>query len=254
MLTMIKKEFKDILKSYKLLIVPIAFTLITLMSPLSTYFLPTILKNTSDLPQGMVIEMGDVALADILRTFFTDIPQITLIAIILLTMGLITTERLTGSCALVLSKPISSAAYFLSKGICASILILCSYFIANLISIYYCSLLMDGINIRDSILGIISVLPVILLIISISMFLSSFIKSTIAVGGLTFAANLAIFTAPKMISDTIYSLSPSKVIENASAILIGNNANNLFPPILTCFLISLTLFLLGAYIFIKQEF
>lgn len=254
MLYMIKKEFNENIKNYKILIVPIVFTLLTIMTPLTTMFLPELMKNSSDLPAGTIINIPEVQLIDMLRTFFTDIPQLSSIAIILLVMGTIANERNSGVASMVLVKPISTSTYFLAKLFTNSSIILGSYFIGNLISLYYCDILKGGVNFTEGLSGMLYILPLIFLIVVICMFYSTFIKSALGIAGASFGTSLVLLTAPQYISKSIVKFCPDTLLKNANTILSGGEVTNFMEPLVTVLILSLLLIVAACLIFRKQEF
>lgn len=253
-ISMVKKEFKESTKNYKIIIIPVVFTLLTMMTPIMTLFLPDLLKNTSDLPAGTIIEIPPVELADMLNTFFTDIPQLTSIAIILLLMGTICNERNSGVASMVLVKPISTTSFFLSKLFSNSVLILVSYFLGNLISLYYCDLIKGGVNFNDGLLGILSILPLIFLIISITMFFSSFLKSSLGVAGASFGTTLLLLMVPQYISKSLVKFAPNTLLTNSTKLLSGAEITNIVKPIITTIGLSLIFIVTACLIFKNQEF
>lgn len=253
-ISMIKKEFKENMKNYKLLVVPIAFTLITIMTPIMTLFLPDLMKNTNDFPEGTIIQIPEAHLEDMLKTFFTDIPQITSIAIILLIMGTIANERNSGVASMVLVKPISTTSYYISKLISNSTIILGSYFIGNLISLYYCDVIKGGVSFYNGFIGILSILPLIFLIISIVMFFSSFLKSALGIAGASFGTSLILLLVPQYISKSLVKFCPDTLLKNSTKLLVNGTVDNLWTPIIVALLLSTILIFLGCTIFKKQEF
>ena len=57
-LVLYKKEWLEIIRSYKLIWVPVVFILLGAMQPVTTYFLPALpLANAGNLPKGTVLEI-----------------------------------------------------------------------------------------------------------------------------------------------------------------------------------------------------
>ena len=65
-LVLYKKEWLEIIRSYKLIWVPLVFILLGAMQPVTTYFLPDILANAGNLPNGTVIELPTPHASDVL--------------------------------------------------------------------------------------------------------------------------------------------------------------------------------------------
>jgi len=65
-LVLYKKEWLEIIRSYKLIWVPLVFILLGAMQPVTTYFLPEILANAGNLPNGTVIKIPTPHASDVL--------------------------------------------------------------------------------------------------------------------------------------------------------------------------------------------
>ena len=110
--TMFKKEMKEMISSYKILIMPLIFVFFGILQPVTLYFLPEILESTG---QGIEIELPPMTFADSINGYFSTIFQIGAIVIALSAMGAISKERSSGTAALILSKPISRASFMFPR-------------------------------------------------------------------------------------------------------------------------------------------
>ncbi len=54
---LMKKEWLDAKRSYKILWLPVVFIFLGMLQPLSSFYLPEILKVASGLPDGMAITL-----------------------------------------------------------------------------------------------------------------------------------------------------------------------------------------------------
>ncbi len=106
-IVMVQKELLELVRSYKLLWVPLVYLLLGIMQPVSTYFMPVILEQAGSLPEGTVIEipkpLGSEVLAQTLQQFGT----LGVLVLVLVCMGTVSGERNNGTASLILVKPIS---------------------------------------------------------------------------------------------------------------------------------------------------
>lgn len=140
-MVMVQKELLELMRSYKLLWVPLVFILLGIMQPVSTYFMPVILEKAGSLPEGTVIEiptpLGTEVLAQTLQQFGT----LGVLVLVLVCMGTVSGERINGSASLILVKPISVLSYICSKWTAIILLTWGSFIAGYLASWYYTGLL-----------------------------------------------------------------------------------------------------------------
>jgi len=161
---MMKKEMMELFHSMKILYIPIVFTLLTIMQPVTMKMLPNLLEST-DLPPGSVISVPEPQAIDVMGTLLSKFGSLGSIIVILIVMGTIAGERASGVASLVLSKPISYIGYFTAKGIAYSILVTISIFIAMVVSTYYTKVLFGDVDWGAALLGTIAYVPILLLIV-----------------------------------------------------------------------------------------
>jgi len=114
-IVMVQKELLELVRSFKLLWVPLVYLLLGIMQPVSAYFMPVILEQAGSLPEGTVIEIpkppGSEVLAQTLQQFGT----LGVLVLVLVCMGTVSSERNNGTASLILVKPISVLSFIGSK-------------------------------------------------------------------------------------------------------------------------------------------
>lgn len=234
-----------------MLVVPIATILLMVSYPISTKLLPILLKG--EFPEAVIKEIPIPATNEVLSNIFLNFESLGVLILILISMGAISGERDKSVAAMVLVKPVSRNAYVLSKWISYSILAVVSYLIGMLITIYYTIALFKGdISWGDVTLGTLLYLPILVFIITLSIFYSTFMKSSVMGGLLSFATYLIIMKIPQYINDTLQSVSPFNLIENANQLIMGEPYEIAVPLISTAAIIFVFLSF-GMYLFNKQE-
>ena len=229
---LLKKEMKELASTYKLLVVPIATILLMVTYPISMKLLPTLLKG--ELPEVVIKEIPIPTMNEVLSNVFLNFESLGVLILILISMGAISGERDKSVAAMVLVKPVSRNAYVLSKWMTYSTLAIVSYLIGMLITTYYTITLFEGeINWGDVTLGTLLYLPILVFIITLSIFYSTFIKSSVIGGLLAFATYLIIMKIPQYINDTLESISPLNLVQNANQLIMGNSYEMAGPLIST---------------------
>lgn len=142
---MMQKELLELVRSFKLLWVPLVFVLLGIMQPVSTYYLPLLLELAGHLPEGAVIEIpkpvGSEVLAETLQQFGT----LGVLVLVLAGMGTVSGERNSGAASLILVKPISVLSFIGSKWTVMLLLSWVSLIAGYLASWYYTGLLIGDV-------------------------------------------------------------------------------------------------------------
>jgi ABC-2 type transport system permease protein len=147
--TLLNKEFLEMVRNYKWIWMPIAFILLGVMDPISTYYLPEIINSAGGLPEGAVFEIPVPSPQEVFLMSLGQYRMIGILLIVLSFMGIVSAERKSGVAQLILVKPVSYAAYITSKWTAALILIMVSLFLGMLASWYYTGVLFDFIPFKS---------------------------------------------------------------------------------------------------------
>src|SRR3989304_3459320 len=101
-LVLFRKEIREYLKTYKLLIVGAVFLLFGLSTPLIFKFLPEILRLSGE---ELPIALPAFTAADALKSYVSNLGQVGLLVAVLVAMGVIAQERERGTAVMTLCKP-----------------------------------------------------------------------------------------------------------------------------------------------------
>ena len=177
-----KKEIKEQLKLYRLVIVCAIFLFFALSSPLTLKYLPDILKMAGE--QNMIIQLPTPTAAMSLAEYAGNIGQIGALIAVLMAMGCIANELKSGTAVMTLSKPVSRSAFVVSKLLAVSITFLVSMTIASLVCLAYTVWLIQGAAIWPYVaLNLLTGLFLVFCL-AVTMLFSSLYKSSLAAGGL----------------------------------------------------------------------
>ena len=250
---MLVKETRELIKSYKMLMVPLIFIVILIMQPIMLKLLPTLLQQEGTLPPGTVITMAEPLVGDVLGSILSQFEQLGVITIVLIMMGTIVEERSSGVAAMVLVKPIGREKYYFTKLVVYTLLVIISFFVAIGVCGYYTDIIYSGVEWGHVFKGAAVYLPNLFLVVSIVLFYSSFLKKQLAVAVSSIVLYNALVIIPKYLGEFISSISPSAVVSSANKILSGVPDVEFLKPIIAVSILALAFILSGWIIFKKQE-
>lgn len=251
-LLMMQKEWKEQIKTYRLLFVPVLFALLMVMQPISTKMLPELLKNADSLPPGTVIEIATPTAIQVMGTVIGKTEMLLALVLILITMGAVSSERLSGVAAMVLVKPVGRAKYFFAKAMSYSVLAGLSFVAGTLLAAYYTQVYFGDLDWANVMLGTVAYLPNIVLIISITLFGSSFIKSPVGAGGLALVLYFVLTMVPQYLGNTIKNYTPSELSANVVSVMT-EQSYSLTEPVIGVLVMSIVFLVAGWYLLEKQE-
>ncbi|WP_082967647.1 ABC transporter permease subunit [Paenibacillus oryzae] len=112
---MFGKELLELVRSLKLIWVPIVFIALGIMQPVTSYYMPVILEKAGNLPDGSVIEIPLPTGAQVMAETLAQFGSLGALVIVLVFMGTVSSERNSGAVSMILVKPVSPASYLVSK-------------------------------------------------------------------------------------------------------------------------------------------
>ena len=179
MIAFLKKEFKEIFKTYRLWVIPLIFLLIGLSSPASAKFLPDLLEGQLK-AEGVVLKLPEPSDFEAFVQYFKNLTQLGLIATILLSAGLISDEKAKGILAQVVTKPVSRPAIVLAKWLAQGSWLILSFIVGAVSCYLYTLALFDQASASRFLYANVFYLPYLLLIFSLSLAISAAMRSQIA--------------------------------------------------------------------------
>lgn len=248
----LRKEFREILRTYKIWVVPAVFLFFGLLSPVAVKLLPELLKPQME-AQGIVIELPPPKAADSFLQFYKNLAQLGMLAIILVSMGLVSEERSRGILELLLAKPLSRTAVIVSKFVAQTVLVGGSIIVGAAACYFYTLALFQGGELLPFVQGTALFLTYDALIIALALFFSSVLRSQIAAGGLALISFFLLSMLP-LIHRLFAQYSPSVLTSLANDIVAGKaHFGAAGWPAVSSLSLTLLLLALGSIIFNRQE-
>lgn len=253
LLTLTSKEFLEMGRNYKWIWVPVAFILLGVMDPLTTYYLPDILKASGGLPEGAIIEIPTPSAGEIFMTSMGEFQTIGILILVLATMGTIAGERKSGVAQLILVKPVSYFFYIFSKWISGIILFIASLFIGLLACWYYTGVLFDFIPFDQFIAAFGLYGLWIGLVITIVLFFSAIFKHPGVAGAVSLVAIILVNLLGSKLSH-VMDWSPTQLITYAGNLILADSiAKDAWISILVSILFIMLLLFLSVFIYKRKE-
>ncbi|BBI35255.1 ABC transporter permease [Cohnella abietis] len=147
---LLHKEWREAVRTAKLIWLPAVFVLLGLLQPISAKFMPEIIASAGNLPEGAIIQLPIPKPGEVLGQALGNFGLIGLLAICLAFMGTISSERRSGTAAWILVKPVSPFAYVASKWVMLIITVGLSFGLGYGGAWYYTNLLIGYPNVGDA--------------------------------------------------------------------------------------------------------
>ncbi len=247
---MLKKEFIEMFRNYKILIIPIVFMLLAAMQPVTYYYLPDILKYAT-LSEGAIIQIPTPSPSETVYSIYGQLNQVGLLILVLISMGSIINEVKSGVAETILVKPIAIKNYILSKWIAYFTLTIFSTFLALIVGKYYTTQLIGPTTWSIIFKSTLIFILYLLFFIGLNLLLSSILNSGIAAGGITIliAITLGIISSFSL----KFWFLPSYLLNISNGILFEQSLDNWGLSIIFTVLYILTMFYLSIFFFNKKE-
>ncbi len=131
----VKKEFREMARTYKLLIMGVVFFIIGVLSPVTAKFLPDLIKSL--VQDGIQITITEPVAMDSWMQFYKNVPQMGLVVFVIVFSGIISNEVSKGTLVNVLTKGLSRKNVILAKFTSVGLIWTFSYFFCFVISYLY---------------------------------------------------------------------------------------------------------------------
>lgn len=251
--TLFRKELTELVRSLKILFVPLVFVVLAVGQPVAFKLLPTIIENAGNLPEGAVIQMPVPRPGEVMASVLGQMSQMGILLLILVSMGTIAGERATGVAATVLTKPVGRGAYVVSKALAFGILAAISLFVAIGVSGYYTGILIGPINWGNTLLGALLYLPNLLLAVASTIAFSTFLPGSVAAGGAGLVSVILLNTLPRLLGEFGRKAFPPRLTSEATAVIVGGPATEIAIPLIVTMGLVIAFILLGWQALRRQE-
>ena len=130
-----KKEFIEMSRTYKLLIIGCVFLFLGMLNPLTAKLMPKLLSSLS--AEGITINIPEPSALDSWAQFFKNVPQMGLIVIVIIFSGIMANEYSKGTLIILLTKGLKRETVIISKFITSISMWTLGYWLCAAISYVY---------------------------------------------------------------------------------------------------------------------
>jgi ABC-2 type transport system permease protein len=181
---LLKKELKEQLRTYKLLIVAAVFLLFGLGTPLLTKYTPQLIEMAGE---DLVIQMPPPSAAMAIAEYTSTIGQVGVLVAVLVAMGAVARERSRGTAAMVLSKPVSMGAFLIAKLTAMSVTFIGALILGSVACYTYTVLLIESADISAFLALNLLIALFLVVCLAVTLFFSSIFRNQLAAGGIALA-------------------------------------------------------------------
>ena len=250
LMNLIRKDLLEQMRTKKILILAIVFLFVAISSPILAKLTPEILKSVS--VPGLTITLPDPTYSDAIDQFIKNVSQIALLVVIFVVAGAISDEKSRKTLEIILTKPISRSLFVLSKFKAYFISVIAIFTTSSLIFYLYTASLFGQFNLLNFAIMAGCALLYVLMVVSITIFASSFVKNSLAAGGIGFAGYILFGTIFGLI-EPLKSFSPGLIFSNYKDVITGGWTNDLWLPIATTAVVIIASVTFSILAFQKQE-
>lgn len=211
-LQMYRKEMLEMLRSYKLLWIPVVFILLGVMQPLSSYYLPDLLKASGEIPAELLDSFPIPGPAEVMVKVLSQYSLIGVLLLVIAGMNTVSGELSGRTAALVLVRPVASIQFIAAKWAGQMSLVIVSFVISYASSWYYTELLLGTVPFAEAMTAGGLYLVWLSFAVSLTLFCSTLLR-----GGAAAVVSLLVLG----VLYVAYSLVPSWMAWNPARLLAG---------------------------------
>jgi ABC-2 type transport system permease protein len=251
MTAILKKEFSEIFKTKKFIILVVLFLFIAVASPALAKITPELLKNIPS-GSGISINLPAPSFNDSIDQFIKNVSQFALLVLVFLFAGTIAEEKNKKTLEIVLTKPVSRVSLVLSKFIAAFVSMTAVYLVSCLIFYAYTYLLFGTFSFANFSLLALLLLVYMLFITATTILCSTFTSSQIVSAFIAFGVEIVIVSILGLVQ-SIKKFLPGHVLSFYKDIFTGIKTGEYLPSLLVSIGLIILWMILSIVVFRKQE-
>lgn len=246
-----QKEWRENVRNFKILWIPLVFILFGISEPLTYYYLPQILNAVGNVPSDMVFQLPDYTPEQIIMSTIGQYQFIGMLIVAFGFAGIIARERKNGTATMLYVRPISYTSYVLSKLSIMGILIIGSACIGLLANVYYTYILYGTVD-TVAFIGFLATYSV-WLVFAIGVVICASAAFSTGIASVVSVFLLVVVQLVDGLLGAYWTVSPWKLPMYAGQILSGNTDTTPFFWSLIVTLVVVVLLLAGAVYIAKRN-
>lgn len=245
------KELAEIVRTWRIWVLPGMVLFFAVSGPPLAALTPELVSSlvTQDTP-GLVIQLPDPTYLDAYGQWAKNLSQIVLFAVIIMFGGMVSSERRSGTAALVLAKPLDRSAFIVAKAVSHAVLLTASVVVGAVVT-WGITLAVFGEAPLDRLVASTAAwLVLALLFLALMEALSASIDSQAGAAGLGLAAFMLLSIAT--LWGPLQRYSPAGLMNAPAEIVVGKPVELLWPLVTTATAI-VVLIAVAASVFRRRE-
>jgi ABC-2 type transport system permease protein len=252
--TLLGKELREQLRTYRLPVVAIIFVIFGITSPALARYTQELLDLIgSQATGGMQIVLPPPTVADAVDQLLKNMGQIGILIAILLAMGTVASEKDRGTAAFVLTKPASRLSFLLAKLVAVAVTLGVAVIVGSIFGWIYTTLLFEGsaVSVPGFVLMAVLAWLCILAFGALTFLGSTVTSSAVAGAGFGFVALIVIGLVGAL--PGVGAWMPTSLLGAATNVAVGLPTQDLAQGVVGCVLIIGASFALAWWSFSRQE-
>ncbi|UVI31331.1 ABC transporter permease [Paenibacillus spongiae] len=226
-----RKEWRELVRSYKLIWVPIVFILLGASQPVTTYFLPDILASAGNLPEGATFEFPVPRAVEVLAQTLSQFGTLGLLVVALSCMGTISGERVSGTASMILVKPVSYTAFVTSKWAAMLTLSTLSFAMGYGASWYYTMALFEAVGWQEVVGSLLLFALWLGFVGTVTIMFSSLLRSP-AAAAFSALASAMLLSVTASLLPRAFAWSPGNLSKLASEQVLNGSVEGAWLPVI----------------------
>ncbi|MDH2860086.1 ABC transporter permease [Bacillus cytotoxicus] len=219
LLVLLKKEWTECIRDYKVVWLPLVFIGVGIMQPLTMKLLPEMIGESSGL---MIDSNAKIATGnEIYAGVFGQLNQFGLLISAILLMGCIVKEEQSGILDTLFSKPINTGNYLVSKYLSNIVLMLVSIVIGSFAGVYYTNIYYSPVDMDLYIKALLIYSVWFLFVISLGVTASAVVKTQIQAAAITVIIPTILMIIGNYSNPVLDAVLPSSLSNKAVSIMLG---------------------------------
>ena len=244
------KEMLETRKTWRLWVLPGVLVFLGLTTPIMAAVTPAILRATAERQPGVLIHFPTPTAMDSYVQFMGNLAQLALLVVIITGAAAVAGERRSGTAVLVLTKPLSRAAFVWAKVVANLAILVIATALGAVLCVVVTIVLFDAAHIGAFVESVALWLVLASMFVCLMVFLSAALDRQAAAAGAGLAVYAAFFamTGFPLLRDA----SPAGLLASNDALLKGRDAA-LAQPVFATILLAVVFLLAAAWAFRRKE-
>ncbi len=243
-----RKELFEIVRTWRIWVVPGVLVFAALSAPILTALLPTLVERFGETP-GISIDVGQVTALDAYTEYLGNLTELVALAVLIAYGGLVSGELRGGPGVLVLTKPLSRPAYVLAKLAAQASLLIVATVAATVLCVGVTAALFEAGPVGDVLTAVALWLAYALWLLCLVLALSSFLSAPAAAS----AAGVGVYVLLAVLGQFSFSRWTWVHLPRLAGDALSGRGGEAAWPLLTALLTGAALVALAVVRFGRRE-